>query len=301
MEAGVDQLNVLRSIAGEEAIRLNCSWLGPEHLLLAILSPAFDDSPASKALARCAVTREAVEAAIGAKQPRKRPERSGVTTNPACHDVVGFATGLASWRGTGAVTAEHVLIAQVYEAQSEGKMLTASRAAILSTLAELGVDVPEAPLPAPRRRVQRGERIYVSLDDLGALLAELPRLVPGGISWNRDDTRGWVQAPVDVDLTKVIPFALAAWNRGKLPCACCGYVTLSLNEPLGERLCPVCFWIDDPAQNNNPTYSAGRNAVSLNDGRTAFTRSGFARTAGRGKVRPPEADETPPALGANAG
>jgi hypothetical protein len=63
---------------------------------------------------------------------------------------------------------------------------------------------------------------------------------------------------------------------------------------------PGLLLIDDPVQNNNPTWGAGRNAVSLNDGREAFSRDGFARAEGRGEIRPPEPDEIPPEVSAES-
>jgi hypothetical protein len=60
----------------------------------------------------------------------------------------------------------------------------------------------------------------------------------------------------------------------------------------------VCFWISDPIQSNNPNYSADPNGISLDDARASFARNGYARDAGRGQVRPPNPDETPPPLAA---
>ena len=150
------------------------------------------------------------------------------------------------------------------------------------------------PCPEPRRRSLRDGRIDVSLEDLDALITILPRLVPGGITWNHDGERGWVQPLADVDLTAVIPFALEAWNRRRLPCPCCGNVALSLDEPLGERRCPVCFWMDDAIQSNDPDHAGAPNGISLTDARAAFGRDGYALDAGRGQVRPPQGDEIPP-------
>lgn len=301
MDQGVNELNLLHSIAAEEASRLNCTWVGPEHFLLAILSPAFDDSPASKALAQCSITRESVEETVVAKRRVAGSRRQGLSWNPACHQMLGFATGLAACRGTSEVTAEHVLMAQVYEPGFAGESPTATRAAVLSALADAGVAVPQAPLPEGRTWEERSERVDVSLEELDALVTELPRLVPGGITWNQKGKRGWVQAVRAVDLNAIIPFALDAWNRRRLPCPCCGYVTLDLDEPLGERVCEVCFWIDDPVQGNNRNYRGGKNGVSLTEARKAFERDGFGRDAGRGKVRSPEPHEVPPTLTERSG
>lgn len=300
MTSAGNELRLLQSIAGEEAHRLGGTVVGPEDFLLAMLSPAFADSRAAEALARCSITRELVEKTIDAKRPTAKPKRRGMTWNPACHDMIGFATGLATGFGAGEVTVEHVLIAQLYQPFFAADSSTTTRGEIFAALAELGVQVPSAPWPEAHEPAPLPAPIDVSLDDLNALVTELPRLVPGGIAWNHDRKRGWVQALTDVDLTAIIPFALDAWTRRRLPCPCCGNVTLSLDEPLGERRCPVCFWIDDAIQSNNPDHTAEPNGISLTDARTAFTRDGYARDAGRDEVRPPQPDEIPPRLRADS-
>jgi hypothetical protein len=287
------ELHLLESLAAEEARRLDSTTVGPEDFLLAMLSPALADSRAAKALARCAVTRDLVEETVESKRPPATRQRRAVTWNPACHDMIGFASGLAAGLGAGEVTVEHVLIAQLYQPFFAGDQ-SATRSEILAALVELGVSVPAPPWPQARTRAPRSERIEVSLEDLEALITELPRLVPGGIAWNRDATRGWVQPLTPVDLTPLIPFALDAWKQRRLACPCCGNVTLSLDEPIGERRCPVCFWIDDAIQSNNPDHSAAPNGINLTDARTAFARDGYARLAGRGEVRPPMPHEAPP-------
>jgi hypothetical protein len=297
MNLSGNELRLLWSLAAEEAHRLGSTSLGPEDFLLAMLSPAFADSRAAKALARCSITRDLVEGTLHAKRSVGKPKRRGITSNHACHDMIGFASGLAAGLGTGEVTVEDVPIAQLYQPSFAGDSVS-RRSDVFKALVELGVAVPTPPWPEPRQPAPHYDRVDVSLADLEGLVSTLPRLVPGGITWNESGKRGWIQPVRDVDLTAVIPFALDAWSRRRLPCPCCGNVTLNFDEPLGERRCPVCFWIDDAIQSNNPEYSADPNGISLDEARTSFARNGYARDTGRGKVRPPNPDETPPILSA---
>ncbi len=199
------QFRLLLSLAGEEAQRCGSTTVGPGDFLLAMLSPAFVDSRAARALARCSITRELIDELSGRARRAGKAGRRGATWNPACHEMVGFASGLAAGLGTGEVTVEDVLIAMLYQPYFEGDP-TSTRHAVFAALVDLGVQVPGPPWPERREPGPRYERVDVSLEDLEALISMLPRLVPGGIAWNQDGKRGWVQPLNDVDLTAVIPF-----------------------------------------------------------------------------------------------
>jgi len=48
----------------------------------------------------------------------------------------------------------------------------------------------------------------------------------------------------------------------KYTCPCCGYKTLE--EPPGDYdICKICYWEDDPVQNEDPDFEGGANEVSL--------------------------------------
>ena len=64
------ELHLLQSLASEEAIRHGSATLGPDDFLLAMLSPAFADSRAAKALAHCSITRDSVEETVNVRRPR---------------------------------------------------------------------------------------------------------------------------------------------------------------------------------------------------------------------------------------
>ena len=296
-EPRLAELDLLFSFAAEEARARDHHWLGPEHFLLAILARP-EDSPAAQALRASGVTYEALSAEYERQLDRTdRPRRkwSGIHSNPAYHQVIGFAKGLAAGLGSDQVTGEHVLLAVLWEPDVSGSHLLerhARREEIVARLVELGVEEPRQPLPRRPDRVRYGERVYVPLDQLEALRSELAAYLP--ISWNVDEERGWLSGPEGVNLSDYIPFALDAWKRGRLPCPCCLFVTLDLDTPLGERMCDVCRWIDDPVQRNNPDYTGGANAVSLTLARENFGRFGASQERFRDAVRPPRPEEIPP-------
>lgn len=54
----------------------------------------------------------------------------------------------------------------------------------------------------------------------------------------------------------------------KIKCPCCGYFTLSEDEPKYD-ICPVCYWENDPFQEKNPEET-GANKISLIKARENF-------------------------------
>jgi Cysteine-rich CPCC len=83
-------------------------------------------------------------------------------------------------------------------------------------------------------------------------------------------------------------------RHGKRPCDCCGYLTLEL-DPGDYEICPVCFWEDDPVQANDHDYKPGANKVSLNEARANYRALGVSEPEYKDDVRPPLAEEVPPA------
>lgn len=48
-------------------------------------------------------------------------------------------------------------------------------------------------------------------------------------------------------------------------CVCCGNLTIDDSDPIGYEICPVCFWENDPMQNENPDHRGGANRIFLNE------------------------------------
>lgn len=60
----------------------------------------------------------------------------------------------------------------------------------------------------------------------------------------------------------------------KFVCFCCGYYTLESEYPLSYDICPVCFWEQDPIQQNDPNFTGGANTVSLNQAQKNYLQYG---------------------------
>src|SRR5919106_5546885 len=111
---------VLMSLAAREAERLGHRWLGSDHFLLALLSPAAEGSPAYEALRACSVDYDRVSEEVGRVQeaqgrPLENAEWSGILTNAEAHQVTAFASGLALGLGAEEVQSEHILLAILWQ------------------------------------------------------------------------------------------------------------------------------------------------------------------------------------------
>lgn len=69
-------------------------------------------------------------------------------------------------------------------------------------------------------------------------------------------------------------------------CPCCGYFTLK-EQPRTYEVCPVCFWIDDPIQFDDPDRIRPMNKMSLNEARSNFRSYGAIDTKYIDLVRKP--------------
>lgn len=77
----------------------------------------------------------------------------------------------------------------------------------------------------------------------------------------------------------------------KYQCNCCGFRTLTVSN--GYEICPVCFWEDDPVQNEDPQYSGGANSLSLEETRHNYIEMGASQREFLNRVRPPTLEEMP--------
>jgi hypothetical protein len=195
--------------AFREAEALGYGVVGPEEFILAIL--AGTNSPARTALEHFGITHDALAEAVstsleGADPPLDPLDRVASTTNPAAHELMGRAEGIAVGFGAPAVTPEHVLIAFVWDDSGalEG-WFDVPREAVLEHLGQLGVQVPGGPLPPPPP--PSGPRIFIPYDESDAIIGELlTRLPPdSGFGCNHDGTsRAWVLARAEVDLAAYV-------------------------------------------------------------------------------------------------
>jgi len=82
-------------------------------------------------------------------------------------------------------------------------------------------------------------------------------------------------------------------HRPGYPCNCCGFRTLADPSRGSYEICPVCFWEDDPVQNDDPSFAGGANAACLADARENYFRCGASDPRLSGLVRSACIDEVP--------
>jgi ATP-dependent Clp protease ATP-binding subunit ClpA len=196
--------------AFREAAALGHTWIGAEHYLLAILAMKVE-SPTVAALAHLGVRHDEfasdLATAIAASDPPindASTEAQGVTLNPAAHEFLGRAEGIAVGLGAPAVTLEHVLMAYLWETSHsygslEGFGLTPQ--AVLEELERRGVAVPTASLPPPPRPSTQVFVPFEAADEMWTRLYDrLPRDSGLGINHHEESRRAWVVADQDIDL-----------------------------------------------------------------------------------------------------
>lgn len=231
----------LMSLAAQEATALGHRWLGSGHFLLALVCPALEGSAADDALQACSVDRERLSAELvrmdeAGGRPLRPSKWAGVLTNPEAHQVMGFASGVATGFGEEEeVSPEHVLLAILWQPEVSANSLLErigiARGDVVEQLERLGTSLPGVALPEPPpwARIRWGKKAFVPIEQMNALTTELSRLLPPSAtySFNHDgEKEAWFQASEEVDLGEYISFALDAWDRRKLGCPCCGCVAL---------------------------------------------------------------------------
>jgi ATP-dependent Clp protease ATP-binding subunit ClpA len=201
----------------EEARALEDDYVGTEHFLFSV---AAGDSRAAAALRQCGITHERLieghlerRALWEEEHPRtgRRPQ-----LNPAAYRLMGRMEGFAAAAGSQTIEPEHVLLALVWDADStHGRLLRdlgTTRADVQRALGRLGIAVP--PLdPAADDDRPWGERIFVPVESLDRLIAELTRRIPKGslfgFNYSHDHTQAWVKAGAEIDLQAMVDEVLA--------------------------------------------------------------------------------------------
>lgn len=76
----------------------------------------------------------------------------------------------------------------------------------------------------------------------------------------------------------------------KYNCPCCGYKTMEHKEAEYHDICPVCYWENDPVQNENEEYTGGSNEISLKKAKENYSSFGAISESAITFVRPPNED-----------
>jgi ATP-dependent Clp protease ATP-binding subunit ClpA len=133
--------------AFDEAMRLGHGWVGPEHILLALLSTP---SVASEVLAERGIAYEEIAESEGRREgiPRYDPAKGLSGPNPDGAMVKGRAEGFVLAAGSDRPEPEHWLLSLVYSGKGMGfptrlQVFDVSAADILDGLRRRGVRTPE--------------------------------------------------------------------------------------------------------------------------------------------------------------
>lgn len=216
-DAPVD--NVLRAAAGRQSALLDETFVGPDHLVLALLEGVPDDV-AERALRDCGVSFHVWKVYVQ-EQRRNRSQTTRPSTalnaaqpSPVMYELLGRAEGLAAAEREAAPGSRHALLAFIWSERGDAILSTVgkgtSASAVLAALQSLGVAVPQVEPPQAEPFQPHGPNVYFPLDRLEEVLAQLNKEVSGSGSygWNHDGQRAWVSAPPGLDLQAIVDRAL---------------------------------------------------------------------------------------------
>lgn len=197
--------------ATREALALGHSWVGPDHVLLALTL----DAEIGPRLAELGLSHERLTEYLGSRRfdpppPPLEPNRSP-HANPLLYRVMGWAHGFAAERGT-EPTAYDWLLATIFEAVAESGLLEdfgLTAEDLVRRLAEGGIPVPEK-TPPTYRPWRNERRIYVDDDDVEPLISLLiQRYTPGsdlrwGLNRATSESQVYFNAEGDIDLDAML-------------------------------------------------------------------------------------------------
>lgn len=63
------------------------------------------------------------------------------------------------------------------------------------------------------------------------------------------------------------------------------------NDAIYHDICPICFWENDPIQNDNEKYVGGANDISLSEAKANYQKFGAVKQEYIKCVRPHYLDE----------
>ncbi|MFI9406677.1 Clp protease N-terminal domain-containing protein [Nocardia sp. NPDC052316] len=203
----------LLNIGANEALRLKHGWIGPEHVLLGVLRGDSNDV-ARQALEQGGIDAAAVELRLRAMGSGTAGEE--LSPNPRWYTIHGRAEGIAYALGATEPGTVHFLLAVLWDRTRSLLPDTSevTRAAIVTALSNLGVELPRVPLPEPERPVRMASYVEFprrATDHVVSLLVQ--RHPPGsGPRWGfnyKSDEIAWARAESGIDLHGIVDEALA--------------------------------------------------------------------------------------------
>jgi hypothetical protein len=187
-------------IAFAEARRLELSAVGPDAILLAILHPDAGDTIAAQVLRENGLDRERFERRLDrVRSPSDRPD--GPQLNPGAYQLTAMAEGIAAALGAETITAEHVLLAAIWDPSFYRGDLMAespSREQLRLALAAHGFALPQAQLP-PRNPRRLGPPFFLPKAEMERAVRQLRHVLPEGASFGCNHTPGTNEAYIRVD------------------------------------------------------------------------------------------------------
>ena len=200
----------------EVARRLGHHWVGPEHGVIAILHAAADD-PARRALELCGFDGAAFEAHYGERIERDRAQSGDVEDepggrpNPAWYAMWGRAEGFSHALGTGTVQPVDLLLALLWDNRDwlSTRQFDVARETVVVHLRDLGVRIPDHPMPDLDRPFVNPQRVDFPLSAMDQVIAVLVERHPPGaeLRWgiNHDGKdAGWAFAEEGIDLQGIV-------------------------------------------------------------------------------------------------
>lgn len=184
-----------------------------DDLFLLAIARLGESSPARQVLAGEGVTEEVLLANIRTGGDGEREPKAGFTFAPPYYAMHARAEAFADTLGDGTITAEHVLLALLWDGHSRSSQilwrLGASRERLVEGLTAQGVPVPAAALP-PQHEVDMGDRVWFDRDQTQAVIDNIRLHVPPGTRWgfNYEGDRAWALAESSVDLAGLVAEAL---------------------------------------------------------------------------------------------
>jgi hypothetical protein len=198
------------SRALEEAGALGHSWVGSEHLLLALVAPG-GDSIAARALRDSGVEYEALHAELSKVRESVRTKAEWRTFPPSFYVLGGRADGLARGLGAKRIGPEHLLLAILWEPHGRCagllETLGTSGAKVQRKLAKLGAMVPTGRPPGVDD-TRWGDFVTLRVPsndawELASLVRQaLPEGAPIGFNFNR--TTVWFHSGEGIDLAPIV-------------------------------------------------------------------------------------------------
>jgi hypothetical protein len=184
-----------------------------DDLVLAALAELEDEEPACRALLAEGAFPTRVLDEIRTHGDGAAGESQGLIFPASYYSMHGRAQAFSASLRAGESTAEDVLLALIWDPISHSSRvlwrLGIDRQAVVSRLRNLGVAVPETPLPA-QRAITWGDRVWFERTQASRVLDHLGAALPPAKRWTfaYEEERAWAQAEADVDLPSLVRAAL---------------------------------------------------------------------------------------------